>query len=156
MAIFSEELGEKVTKSNFRSSIERCQIKFSHFAQDHAQIGSVTICGDTIQNQNSSTDMQSHLQKTPTLHHDLSEMPNLGRFYNRTSELQNLKTLIFTDKAQILTLTGIIGIGKTALITQLVQEIKHQFEYVIWRSLETCPTVAQMQNSLRDDKEAKE
>lgn len=48
--ILSEQLGQKVKKSNFRATIERLQIKFSHFAQDYAQIGSVTICGDTREN----------------------------------------------------------------------------------------------------------
>lgn len=43
-----------------------------------------------------------------------------------------------------------IGMGKTALGIKLVEEIKHEFEYVIWRSLETCPTVAQLQNNLTE------
>jgi hypothetical protein len=152
----SEELGEEVTKPKFRSAMERLQVKFSHFAQDNAQIGSftssVTICGDTIQNSTPLNEPTSNPQpqQTPTLHHDLSEMPKLGSFYDRTSELESLKTSILAEKAQLLTITGIIGIGKTALATKLVQEIKHQFEYVMWRNLETCPTVTELQTNITE------
>ncbi|CBN58878.1 putative ATPase [Kamptonema sp. PCC 6506] len=146
--IFSEELGQKVKKSNFRATIERLQIKFSHFAQDYAQIGSVTICGDTRENSYSPNQQTSNPQQTPTLHHDLSEMPRLGAFYDRTSELHTLKTSILTEKIQLITINGISGIGKTALVTQLVQQIKNEFQYVIWRSLETSPTLLELQTNL--------
>jgi len=154
----TEELGEEITKSKFRSTMERLQISlFSNVVQDHVQAGSINFCGDSRQppdtpHQNSPPQNQatSHRQKTPTFHHDLSEMPKLGNFYNRTAELESLKKEILTEKAQLLTITGMIGMGKTALGIKLVEAIKHEFEYVIWRSLETCPTVAQLQNNLTD------
>lgn len=152
----SEELGEEVKKSNFRSTIQRWQIDHvTNFAQDVVAISSFNTCGQArqppdIPNQNPENQVTSNPQQSPTFHHDLSEMPKLGNFYNRTAELELLKTLILTEKAQILTITGMIGMGKTALGIKLVEEIKHEFEYVIWRSLETCPTVAQLQNNLTE------
>ncbi|MDF0553082.1 NB-ARC domain-containing protein [Kamptonema sp. UHCC 0994] len=152
--ILSEELGEDVSKSNFRATMERQQIPIvSHLEQHHNQISSVNFCGDTkhlsnILNSNPSTESTSNPQKNPTLHHDLSEMPRLGAFYDRTSELQTLKTSILTEKSQLITINGISGIGKTALATQLVQLIKNQFQYVIWRSLETSPTFPELQTNL--------
>jgi hypothetical protein len=152
----SEELGEEVKKSNFCSTIKRLQISlFSNVVQDHVQAGSINFCGEArhppdIPNQNRENQATSNPKPTPNFHHDLSEMPNLGRFYNRTAELDRLKTSILTEKAQLLTLTGIIGMGKTALGIKLVEEIKPEFEYVIWRSLESCPTVAQLQTNLTD------
>ena len=152
----SKELGEKVTKSNFRSTMERLQISIvSHLEPHHNQISNVNICGESRQppdtpNQNSQNQATSNPQQTPTFHHDLSEMPKLGNFYNRTAELELLKKEILTEKAQLLTITGMIGMGKTALGIKLVEEIKHQFEYVIWRSLESCPTLAQLQNNLTE------
>jgi len=154
--ILSEELDEDINKSNVRSTIQRWQISHvTNFAQDVVAISSFNTCEEARQppdtpNQNPQNQATSNLQQTPTFHHDLSEMPKLGNFYNRTAELENLKTLILTEKAQLLTITGMIGMGKTALGIKLVEEIKHQFEYVIWRSLETCPTVAQLQNNLTD------
>ncbi len=152
----SQELGEKVTKSNFRSTMERLQISlFSNVVQDHVQAGSINFCGEARQppytpNPNPKNKETSNPQQTPKFHHDLSEMPKLGNFYNRTSELESLKTSILTEKAQLLTITGMIGIGKTALGIKLVEEVKNEFEYVIWRSLETCPTVSQLQTNLTD------
>lgn len=152
----SEELGEEVKKSNFRSTMERLQISlFSNVVQDHVQAGSINFCGEARQppytpNPNPKNKETSNPQQTPKFHHDLSEMPKLGNFYNRTSELESLKTSILTEKAQLLTITGMIGIGKTALGIKLVEEVKNEFEYVIWRSLETCPTVSQLQTNLTD------
>jgi len=162
--ILSKELEEevteevtKVTKSNFRSTMERLQFALfsSNVAQDSVQIRNINICGEARQppdtpNQNPQNQATSNPQKKPNFHHDLSEMPKLGSFYNRTAELEILKKQILTEKAQLLTITGMIGMGKTALGIKLVEEIKHEFEYVIWRSLETCPTLAQLQNNLTE------
>lgn len=152
----SKELEEEVTKSNFRSTMERLQISlFSNVVQDHVQAGSINFCGQArhppdIPNQNPQNKATSNPQQTPNFYPDLSEMPKLGSFYSRTSELECLKTSILTEKVQLLSITGMIGVGKTALGIKLVEEIKHEFEYVIWRSLETCPTVAQLQINLTE------
>jgi hypothetical protein len=47
-----------------------------------------------------------------------------------------------------MTITGISGIGKTTLAVQLVQQIKDEFEYVLWCSLAPCPTFAEFQNQV--------
>ncbi|WP_261224635.1 NB-ARC domain-containing protein [Ancylothrix sp. D3o] len=152
----SKELGEKLTKSNFRSTMERLQISIvSHLEPHHNQISNVNICGEARQppdtpNPNPKNKETSNPQQTPNLYHDLTEMPKLGNFYNRTGELESLKTSILTEKAQLLTITGMIGMGKTAVAIKLVEDVKHEFEYVIWRSLETCPTVSQLQTNLTD------
>ncbi|HBL11585.1 MAG TPA: ATPase, partial [Cyanobacteria bacterium UBA11162] len=38
--------------------------------------------------------------------------------------------------------------GKTTLAVQLVQQIKDEFEYVIWCSLEASPTLTEFQDKL--------
>jgi hypothetical protein len=137
----SDELGEKVTKSNFRPTMERLQfsIDSQYFArQDSVQIGCINYCGESRHSPHSSQPHQeTQARSNPAFNHDLSEMPRLGNFYNRVDELERIKTVILTDKVQLLTITGIIGSGKTALAIKLVQEIKHEFECVVWRNLET-------------------
>lgn len=144
--ILSEELGEEVSKSNFRSAMERLQ--HSHilnFAQDVVVSDSFNICGETS---HSSNEEISNPKSTPTLYQDLSEMPELGALYARIPELDTLTTWILQQRCRLIALTGISGIGKTALVVQLVQQIKDEFEYVIWCSLDASPTLAEFQEKL--------
>jgi len=152
--ILSQELGEKVSKSNLRSSMERLQISvFSHFAQDYVHISTVNFCGEIshptpIANSQTPNEKTSNPIKTKISHHELSEMPDLGAFYGRTLELETLKNWILQEQCRLLAITGISGIGKTALGVQLVQQIKDEFEFVIWCNFDCSPTLADFQDNL--------
>ncbi|NES03632.1 MAG: ATP-binding protein [Okeania sp. SIO2F4] len=150
--IISEELGEKVTKSNFRSAMERFHnSNILNFVENVS--GSFNVCEkqrhppDT-QNSHQPNQQKSHPTQPATPHQDLDEMPELGDFYNRTTELETLTTWISKQHCRLIALTGIIGIGKTTLAVKLLQQIKNNFDYVIWRSLETSPTFAEFQADL--------
>jgi len=112
--ILSEQLGEEVSKSNFRSSMERFQVSiYSNVAQEESvQINSVNVCGEARHPPNIPN---SHPPNQETSHHDLSEMPELGAFYDRTPELETLTTSILQQRCRLIALTGISGIGKTTL-----------------------------------------
>ncbi|MEG4810249.1 NB-ARC domain-containing protein [Microcoleus sp. F8-D3] len=151
--LLSEELGEDVNKKNFRSAIHRFQVSnVSNFAKDVVVgIGIFNLCGEPRHPpdiSNSHNDEKSNPQQTKTLHQDLSEMPELGDFYDRTPELHTLTTAILQQHSRLITLTGGLGIGKTSLAVQLVQQIKDEFEYVIWCNLDTSPTLAEFEANL--------
>jgi len=149
--ILSEELGEDVNKSNFLSTMERLQ-NSNVFA--HNVSGSFNICGsarhppDIPNSPQPNHPETSNSKPSQTPHQDLSEMPELGAFYNRTPELETLKTWILQQRCHLATITGISGIGKTTLAVQLVHQIKDEFEYVLWYSLELSPTFAEFQDNL--------
>jgi hypothetical protein len=56
--------------------------------------------------------------------------------------LQSLcHTWLIQDYPRIITLVGIIGIGKTTLAIKLIEQIQAQLEYIVYRSLRYCPTI---------------
>ncbi|MCW6053626.1 NACHT domain-containing protein [Lyngbya sp. CCAP 1446/10] len=145
--ILSEELGEDINKKNFHSAIKRFQVSnSSNFAQgDVVTIGSFNTCGEARHPPNIPN---PHQPNQETSHHDLSEMPQLGAFYDRTPQLQTLKNWIIQQNSSLIALTGISGIGKTTLAVQLIQQIKHEFECVIWCNLDTSPTLPEFEANL--------
>jgi len=130
--LLSEVLGEKVTKIHLREVLERCLSPLS-----------------------SSSDKQSNSSQ------DWGEAPDVPNFWGREGELDTLKQWIINDRARLIAIIGMRGIGKTAislklgscaigktdLSVKLAQEIQAEFEGVIWRSLLNAPPVTEI---LRD------
>jgi hypothetical protein len=152
--ILSEELGEDISKSNLRSAMERLQVSlFSNVVQDYVGVGSINICGEgrhppDIPNSNPPNQETSNSKPIKTLHQDLSEMPELGDFYDRTPSLNTLTTWILQQNCHLITLTGRLGIGKTSLAVKLVQQIKDEFEYAVWYTLDEFPTFHKFKSNL--------
>ncbi len=72
---------------------------------------------------------------------DLTEAVDVAIFYNRTEELTQLEHWIVQERCRLVALLGMGGIGKTSLAVKLVEQIRHQFEYVIWKSLQDAPDI---------------
>ena len=143
--VLSDVLGEELNKSNFKTTLERCRFSIisSKFAKDCTQINNVNVCADTLQppevpKDRSPSTPTSDTSKPPT-RLDLADAPHISSLSDRTSELATLEKWIVQEKCTLATISGLSGIGKTALSLHLIQKIKHNFEYVIWRSLRHSP-----------------
>ncbi|MGK7957198.1 MAG: NB-ARC domain-containing protein [Crocosphaera sp.] len=66
----------------------------------------------------------------------------------RTKELGNLKQWIIEDKCRLILIEGMRGMGKTNLSYHLAQEIKNNFDYVIFRSLAQYQSIDELLTDL--------
>ena len=78
------------------------------------------------------------IKSTPT--QDWGEAIDASIFYGRISELTQLKKWILQEQVRLVVLLGMGGIGKTALSVKLAEEVKDNFDYIIWRSLRFSPS----------------
>lgn len=151
--IFSDVLGEAVNKSNFKSTLKRFQFSNVSSAIGNAfvGIGNINLCGDTLHSPEVPKDRSPSTPENtqPEIRQDLKDAPDItSLFYDRTSELATLQQWIVHDRTRLVAILGLSGIGKTNLALHLIPQIQHQFEYVIWRSLGTSPTLHNTLKSL--------
>ncbi len=118
--LLSEVLGEKVGKRNFKAALER-------------RSQSAVVFEPVIRD-NSSTQLRQ----------DWGNAPDVSIFYGRSKELTNLEQSILRDKSRLVAIFGMPGIGKTSLSVKLAQQIKDQFYYIIYRSLQDAPQLQQL------------
>ena len=139
--ILSEVLGEEVSKGNVRAILERA--KFYNFSPtiDSENVtvnNNVNFCQERAR---SPTKPQNPQPTSKPLHIDLGDAPEIFTFFDRTSQLSTLENWITRDRTRLIALLGISGIGKTTLSLGLINQIKTQFDYVIYRSLRFSPTL---------------
>lgn len=72
------------------------------------------------------------------------EAIDVSAFHGREEELAVLKRWVVDDHCRLITLTGMGGIGKTALSVKLAKDVQAEFEVVIWRSLRNSPPVQEL------------
>ena len=145
--IMSEILEENVNKSNFHSTMERYQIsQYSNFLNLNfifIEQGNINnFCTETPHppkpTQNSPPTQNSNENNTQQKL-DLRDAPDIKTFYNCTSQLTTLENAIAHQNCRLLTITGMSGIGKSAIARHLIPLIQTQFDRIIWRSLRTSP-----------------
>ena len=153
--LLSDVLEENINQSNFRSISEKWKVSnISNICpgDDYVRIvGNINVCGE---NSHSSDVAKKRSPSSPSSSpnpekcYDLSEAPQLTWLCDRPQELNTLKQWILEDKTRLITLLGLSGIGKSAIALQLIPQIKEQFDYIIWRSLHSAPTLETLQTEL--------
>jgi WD40 repeat protein len=115
----SDLTGSKITKRNLQSMLRRWA--------DHHCPAAELFCAPT-----------RHLRQ------DWGEAPDSACFTGRIQELATLERWVVNERCRLVALMGMGGMGKTALAVKLAKAIQHQFDYVIWRSLQNAPTASDL------------
>ena len=80
----------------------------------------------------------------PKIREDWGEAVSIDHFFGRVTELDTLTSWLVSDRCRLITLQGMGGIGKTTLSIQFANQIKGQFDCVIWKSLRDSPPIAKV------------
>lgn len=130
----SSAVGEQVKKTNFRSTIERYRSENS--SSFFGQISSLNFCSEiTLNNHQYHNDRWSDRADRANTPQYLKTIPDLVPTYDRSQELKSLKQWILTEQCRSIVIYGTAGIGKTALARQLLEDIKDEFDEIVWQSL---------------------
>jgi tRNA A-37 threonylcarbamoyl transferase component Bud32 len=78
------------------------------------------------------------------LRQDWGEAPDVSVFYGRHDEAAQLIEWLVDERCRLVGVLGMGGIGKTALVTRLAEQVEDQFDYLIWRSLRNAPPLAEI------------
>ncbi|MDX2240974.1 MAG: NB-ARC domain-containing protein [Leptolyngbyaceae cyanobacterium bins.302] len=125
--LLSQGLGETVSKTNFQTALSRTAIASSI---------------PSILNQ-SPTSLSP--RPTPV---KLVGVPHASVFFGRTHELGILHQWILLDDVRLVLLSGMGGIGKTALIARFARQNQTEFEMVVVRSLNCAPSLQNVLENL--------
>ena len=129
--LLSEVFGERVSKTNFRSTLER-----------HWQRWKLT----------QAADQPSVLSSRVAWRSDVAAAIDVSRFYGRAAELAVLQQQMGEQNCRVMALVGMSGVGKTALAAKFVQQMEKTtssaLEGVIWRSLRHAPPITEMVTEL--------
>ncbi|MDJ0553187.1 MAG: sigma factor-like helix-turn-helix DNA-binding protein [Microcoleaceae cyanobacterium MO_207.B10] len=153
----AKELGEDLKKKNFRYMVEEkhSASKNSRLYQCLLQHDNVNIGGQFIQTiedkkrrSPSSPDTTQNKNQSPII--NLKDAPKLTCNSHRTSEISTLKQWILESNIHLITIYGLNGIGKSALILKLVEEINTEFDYIIWKTLDDAPQLSTLKTELKE------
>ncbi|MBD2394813.1 pentapeptide repeat-containing protein [Cyanobacterium aponinum FACHB-4101] len=141
--LLSDICEEKVKKTNFRTILEK-KIKIleqkkldNNLNLSFSPQSSEVTCND-VNNAKENINYCYNTQK------DWGTAPDVSYFVGRESELTQLQTWIVQDKCRCVGIVGMGGMGKTYLSVKLGENIEHDFEYVIWRSLSNATLLSDL------------
>ena len=144
--LLSDVLGESVSQSNFRTLVQRGFFSNSNINNIvNSNNNKINVCSDRYHSEvtkaRSPTSSQPSPDNPTEPQINLDDAPAILTCYSRTNELNTLQHWIVQDCCRIVELLGISGIGKTALSLRLIDQIKINFDYIIYQTLCFSPTL---------------
>lgn len=136
--LVSEALNEDIKKTNFRSTFERLNIKSCSNSLNVYNINSDNnhFCHTQSLSQPNKQYQEKNLNtKSKSPYYDLTLAPQILNYYNRETELKTLCNWILKQNSRLISILGLSGIGKTALVKRFIDLNLEEFEVIIWKSL---------------------
>ncbi len=147
----SKGLKKNITKNNFRAVLEKGIVYnyqstiVEHITGENITVNkNLNVCSEKVRSPKTPQNPQP-TAKQPRI--DLGDAPEISTFCDRTSELSTLENWI-SSRTRLITILGLSGIGKTTLTLQLIPQIQHEFDCIIWRSLHNAPPLASLQTDI--------
>jgi hypothetical protein len=126
----SNAFNEQINKSNFVPLMRQKTIECIETEKSEKSLPSID------QTQSTSTNF-----KNEQLCH-WATAPHTKYFIGREKELKTLGLWTQESDCRCIIVSGMVGCGKTTLVTKFAREIKNQFDGVIWFSLQQTPPLA--------------
>jgi DNA replication protein DnaC len=154
----------KILSDVFEEDIKQCNVKsilenkflgtINNFDNSAPIIGSyinknVNICRENQQDRdNKKRRSASSNSQNQSFKINQKDIPVFNYNYGRKTEIDQLKDWL-ENKTKLITIYGLSGIGKTALILKLIPEIKENFDYIFYRTLDNKPTLINLKDELK-------
>jgi WD40 repeat protein len=133
--------GERITRESFIAICQAVGVEdWSAITREDAERS------DPIENLRASTQVPTPIPSLIPLNVvpvtlDWGDAPETRSMIDRARELAQLQNWIVTDRAKLVTIVGMGGMGKTTLSVHVVEQLQSEFEVVLWRSLSHGPTL---------------
>ncbi len=131
---------KKSKKTNFRSTFERLKSTSSpiliHTNSNYSKQNNSHTFNFCVPGTNQSNDQEGQTNnQSQVFYYDLTLAPKISTFSNREPELQTLSKWILNQNIPLISVLGLSGIGKSALVKRFVDLNLDSFEVIIWKSL---------------------
>jgi WD40 repeat protein len=120
----TQALGEPVGKRSLKTVLER------HASQSFPA--------------SKKSDRPSSAQNLTLSHaHQWQQAPDTSMFYGRSQELQLLRQWIQSNRYRLITIFGLVGVGKSVLCKRLAESLQEE-HLILWESVSTAPSLSQI------------
>ena len=138
--LLSDILEENISKTNFRLVIES--------KWDNLSLGNLPKSKFSQNRQETGINNLENLEVNSR--QDWNQAPEINVFYGRNVELEQLKQWLIQDNCRLIAITGMGGMGKTALAVRCAQQVQDKFDCLIWRNLQHTSTLKELIRDLME------